>query len=995
MKRPALLLQALGALCMAAWAAPVAAQTLTTGAISGQVSSESGAALPRVSITATSTETGLQRSTTTNRAGSFTLPYLDPGEYTVVVEQVGYRPKRITGVPVQAGSRTGLAIRVSEASGPVASADVEAYGAGAPAGSPSGAGRWLSRQLIESVPPEARTLDHLLDLTTVGDARTGIDGLPIGFSTLAMDGVVFRRALHPDLAGEGLALTPFPLLQLAGASVDPNPIEVEASELGGSWIGLSGVSGGNDFHARAFARVSPAALATSGDFTTSDAGAGLSYAIGGLLSGAVVRDSARVVVGLEARRTETPFLRAWSAPPSVAESGPFAVPRTLTQQAITGFAGFEWQISESNHVSLRGDFASYPEYDLPMLDVNHVTMRPRISGRDASASASVRTLFADSWVNELRAGFGTSRREYRSDASGPLTRLADTGAGFGSSPTLPGDFQVNRLDVTDAVTFTTAGHAFKVGASVNVASYDQSYLYDAAGEYRFGSASLLATGMGAYYQATGGAPTASFSVPVVGAFAEDRWSAVPGLEVVAGMRLDVEKLPQSDVVFDPLWAGLTGVFNTDVPSSLTKVSPRIGFRWDLEQEHQWVVSGGVGLYGERTDPAVIAAILRDHGTIDVRRGVGNLGSWPASPDETAAPVVGSSLSLIGPDFQAPLTLHASLGIDRALGAAAALHLAAGFRKTDNLPRVDDLNLLRQPSAADQYGRPIFGELVKQGELLSARLGSNRRFEQYDAVTTYTSDGTSRSTEFSAGLDARPTDGLRLFARYTYSKTTDDWLGEGRTSVEYGLDPLAVVTSTVGDGVSPVSGADWADGRSDLDVPSRLALGGVASGAAGGVRLELSGVYVRRSGVPFTPGFRPGVDANADGSGLNDPAYVDANVSGMPGLLSSWDCLRKQVGRTAERNACRGDARSSLDLRLSAGLPQLTGTRVRAFVDAVNVVRTGDDLPDAALYRVDPNRDLSTSAGTVNIPLLANPNFGEPLIRNVYPRVFRFGLEVSY
>ena len=979
------------AACGAFGQAPAVAQTLTTGAIRGSVVTEAGVALPRVSVTVTSAAMGLERHVTSDRAGAFTVPYLEPGEYSVFAEQVGYRPRRITGVPVQAGGRTAVAVRLAQASGPVTSVDEEPYGAGSPGGSMSGAGRWVSRPMIETLPAAERTLDHVLNLTTLGDPDSGIEGLPIGMSTLAMDGVPFRRALHPGWTGEGLALTPFPLLQLAGASVEPNPLEVEAAELSGSWLGVSGLAGGNAFHAQGFARLSPAALASSGDFTTSDADAGTSYAVGGVLSGAVVKDSARLVVGFEARRSETPFLRAWPQIPGAANAGAFAAPRTLTRQAATGFAGFEWQISENNHVSLRGDVAFYPEYDLAMLDVPSITLRPRVSGRDISAGGSVRTLFADAWVNELRAGFGTSRREYRMDADIPLTRLAQSGAGFGTDPLFPGDFQQTRLDVSDALTYATSDNAFKVGGTVSTTSYDRTYLYGTAGEYRFGGPVQLTLGDGAYYEAVGAAPSASFNAPSFGAFAQDRWSAAPGLDVIAGMRFDVEKLPQSDVVTDPLWAGLTGILNSAVPTSLATLSPRLGFHWDVEQRHEWVVSGGAGLYGDRVDPGVLAALIRDHGSIDIRRGVGLLGVWPERPSDAAAPVVGSSLSLMSSDFKAPQTLRASIGVDRALGSAASLHLAATYRRTENLPRVDDLNLLREPSSHDQYGRPIFGELVKQGALISARPRTSRRFEQYDAVTTFTSDGTSRYGAFSVGLDVQPTSATRLFARYTYSKTTDDWLAAGRDVLEYGLDPLAVAA---GGSVGPVAG-DWADGRSNFDVPSRFAVGGVSSATAGVVSLRLSGLYTWRSGRSFTPGFPAGVDLNGDGSGLNDPAYVDASVSGIDPLLSDWSCLRSQVGRIAERNACRGPGRSALDLRVSAGLLGDRNADLRLFVDAVHLVRTGDDLLDPALYTVDAVAPLVTDGGTVTIPLVGNPNFGKALVRNVYPRVIRIGLEVSY
>ncbi len=974
-------------------------QTLTTGSISGRVESAAGEAIVRARVSAISRATGLERSVTTTRAGTFALPYLEPGEYAVFVEQVGYAPRRITGVPVQAGSQTGLSVRLRAVSGSVSAVDVESYGAGAPSGSPSGAGQWLPRSLISALPARERTLDHLLDQTTLGDADGGVEGLPVRLATIAMDGVPFERALHPDLPAEGLARTPFALLELGGAALDPNPIEVEAGQLSAAWLGLSALTGGNDFHLDGFGRLSPSALATASDFTPGDAGAGTSYAAGAVLSGAAVRDSVRLVAGFEARHVETPFLRQWANDATLPDIDltPYRTPRALTEETAQGFVGMEWQLSSSTHASVRGSFSSFPQSDLRRTLEPTVELGANLNGTDASATAAFRTVFAGSWVNELRAGFGLSRREYDAGAASepPLTRVVDSGLAFGADPRLSGDFREDRFDVSEAVTYAGSEHSVKVGLVASTASHEQTYAYAAGGEFRFGGAPELARREGAFFAAAGAAPTASFNVPMLGGFLQDRWSGVPGLEVVGGVRFDVEKVPQSDIVVDPRWAQLTGILNTNVPSSVKKPSARLGFRWDVEQRHEWVVSGGGGLYYDRIDPGVLAAVIRDHGTIDVRRGVGLLGTWPAQPDEIAAPVVGQSLSLMSADFEAPRTLRASFGIDRAVGASATLHVAASYRRTEHLPRLDDLNLLRTPSARDQFGRPIFGELVKQGGLLVARPGSSRRFDSYDVVSAYTSDGTSRNAAVSVGLDVRPSSLVRLYARYTYSHATDDWTAGGLGVVERAIDPLAESPDPLALTTPGLGAGGWSDGRSDFDVPSRLSLGGSVGGTTGGVTLRLAGLYTRRSGLPFTPGFRPGVDANADGSGLNDPAFVDGSIQGVDALLSRWDCLRTQLGRFAERNACRAPARASLDLRLSVGRASPGALDVHAFVDAIGLVHSGGDVLDTALYLVDPTLPLAPSGGVVNVPLQANPNFGQPLIRNLLPRVFRIGLQVSY
>src|ERR1051326_5410070 len=55
----------------------------TTGAITGSVTDPSGAAVPGVKITATSTATNITNTTQSNEAGVYNFPFLPIGDYTV------------------------------------------------------------------------------------------------------------------------------------------------------------------------------------------------------------------------------------------------------------------------------------------------------------------------------------------------------------------------------------------------------------------------------------------------------------------------------------------------------------------------------------------------------------------------------------------------------------------------------------------------------------------------------------------------------------------------------------------------------------------------------------------------------------------------------------------------------------------------------------------------------------------------------------------------
>ena len=70
---------------------PAAAQGNLTGTIAGRVSDQDGAALPGVTVTATSPSLQGQRAVTTTSSGDYIVPFLPPGDYTVTFALRGFQ----------------------------------------------------------------------------------------------------------------------------------------------------------------------------------------------------------------------------------------------------------------------------------------------------------------------------------------------------------------------------------------------------------------------------------------------------------------------------------------------------------------------------------------------------------------------------------------------------------------------------------------------------------------------------------------------------------------------------------------------------------------------------------------------------------------------------------------------------------------------------------------------------------------------------------------
>jgi len=74
------------------------------GSISGSVKDSTGAAIPRATVAATNTSTGVRQTTTTDDRGSYSFLSLPIGSYDVEVTSAGFEPYRRTDVAIDANS---------------------------------------------------------------------------------------------------------------------------------------------------------------------------------------------------------------------------------------------------------------------------------------------------------------------------------------------------------------------------------------------------------------------------------------------------------------------------------------------------------------------------------------------------------------------------------------------------------------------------------------------------------------------------------------------------------------------------------------------------------------------------------------------------------------------------------------------------------------------------------------------------------------------------
>src|SRR5205085_1872010 len=89
----------LACICSIVNVKPVEAQVLY-GSVVGTVEDPSGAIVPNVQVEATNRATGLSRATTSDDTGTFNIPNLQPGTYTLKLTAPGFRTMTREGVLV-------------------------------------------------------------------------------------------------------------------------------------------------------------------------------------------------------------------------------------------------------------------------------------------------------------------------------------------------------------------------------------------------------------------------------------------------------------------------------------------------------------------------------------------------------------------------------------------------------------------------------------------------------------------------------------------------------------------------------------------------------------------------------------------------------------------------------------------------------------------------------------------------------------------------------
>jgi hypothetical protein len=296
-----------------------------TGTIQGSVTEKTGAAVQGASITIVRTATNEMRKTSSDSAGRFTIPFVQPGTYTVTAEAAGFRPAKQENILVEvAGTRpvdfqldVGAVTQSVEVSATTENLDV----------SSSSLGETIQSEILLDLPDNGRNPFDFAQLVpgvnNTGNASTPhIGGSRNGNNEQQIDGMS-NILPENNVGNNSSAYTPI-VDSVQEVNVQTSVLPAEYGRFSGGTISLITKGGTNQFHGTLFE------FAENGVLFAKPFGSGNApkpdmyrYQSGGTIGGPIVHDKAFFFFDYEDSRQSNGQQSTYSVPQTQWLTGDF------------------------------------------------------------------------------------------------------------------------------------------------------------------------------------------------------------------------------------------------------------------------------------------------------------------------------------------------------------------------------------------------------------------------------------------------------------------------------------------------------------------------------------------------------------------------------------------------------------------------------------------------------------------------------------------------
>jgi len=633
-----------------------AAQGITTGAVTGVITSDRGQPVEGAVVRITNRSTGTSTSAQTRENGRYFIQSLEVGgPYTVEVRRIGFQPVVQNDVMVTLSQTTRVDMLLSTQA--VTLTEVTTLGtAASQAGfSPShqGVGTVVNDTLIRRVPTLNRDFTDLVKLTPqVVTNNTGGGPSAAGgynrFNNFTVDGA--NQNDRFNLAGS--SGTPGGASNNRIMSVDAvqefqvllSPTDVRYGNFAGMLINAVTKSGTNTFSGGATYAFRTPGMAADVPVIRASGFDIRQHAF--TFGGPIIRDKLHFFAAADWKSSTNPTsgpvanattntigtnniavsldsinrIASILAPNfDVGSAGPFPIANPIRNL----MGRLDYSINDANRLTFRmlDNTATSDAFSRSTSSLTSSVLQQssgiRLTSNSFVGNSKNRSLAAQ-WFNnrangvsnELLFGYNTIRDVRTTPVTAPEISIGVTPNG-GTTPSVavtvgserfsPGnDLQQRIFEVSDNLSIPRGAHTFTVGGR-----YEHTFVYDfflsgaADGAYTFPTIAALQAGTPSGYAfsyANGGDIAVRFNGQQSSLYAQDLWNPTNNLSITGGLRLDIPQFLDTPKQNDLVTAKAADIRTDWKPKTQLLWSPRLGFNWDVGGTQTTQIRGNIGVF---------------------------------------------------------------------------------------------------------------------------------------------------------------------------------------------------------------------------------------------------------------------------------------------------------------------------------------------------------------------------------------------------------------
>lgn len=637
------------------------AQSATTGAISGQVTTTNGgSSADGAQVQVISRQTGARTGALVRENGRYLVQGLEPGPgYTVTIRRIGFAPFTQNNVVVTLGQATRVDARLESQATVLAAVTTTAAATSTSeqiiSPTKTGVGRTIGDTLLRRLPTLNRNFQDFIRLTPQVQAAPGnsrassAGGAPARLNNIQIDGAnatdIFGLAStggQPGAQANGRSIN---LEAVKEYQVLLSPFDVRQGNFAGALINAVTKNGTNEFHGTAVAVTRneklgrDVALIRNQKFQQDQ----YDFSIGG----PIVRDKAFFFLAPSFQHRQAPASGPYQG--QALNSAVAFVPGDSDVTRLTSIlnqygigAGSAGAVTNNNPLGglfSRLDFNlpglasrlivrnNYQRADNDVFSRSTATSNPTIAlssntytfrSRTSQTIAQLNTTAQNGFNNELILSYQTERDRraplvnapqitvnLRSNQGTALT--ASQQSQYGSLLVgADASSQANQLDqdvieFTDNLSRSFGAHTLTLGSQNQIYKIRNLFAQNLFGTYTFVNFDSLAARNPRTYAVSkdqGAGLDVRFRAASFSGYAQDLWNVNPRLNVTYGVRFDVGHFYNMPF-YNQQIDSIFGQRTDKLPNNQLQVSPRVGFNWDVTGDQKNQLRGGVGSFTGR------------------------------------------------------------------------------------------------------------------------------------------------------------------------------------------------------------------------------------------------------------------------------------------------------------------------------------------------------------------------------------------------------------